>query len=88
MGTFPAGGNAWGIAIDASGNLWVVNGLTNPGVLAPGTVTELSPAGAILCAYEAGIDALGIAIDGRGDVWITDSGASTVTVVSSGSAAI
>jgi DNA-binding beta-propeller fold protein YncE len=78
--------NAWGIAIDAAGNLWVVNGLTNPEVLAPGTVTELSPGGTILGTYQAGTDALDIAIDGCGNVWVTNSGASTVTQIAGATA--
>ncbi len=73
--TYAVGTNPFGIAIDASGNVWVANyGSTN--------VTELSSAGATLGTYAVGTYPYGIAIDASGNVWVTNEGSNNVTELS------
>jgi streptogramin lyase len=67
-----------GIAVDALGNVWVVNG--------PGGVTEFSPLGVVLSGSQGYGTAQGslIAIDSSGDAWVTNNGAASVTEFSPG----
>ena len=71
LGTFTVGTRPSGIAIDASGNVWVVNGGSN-------TVTKLSPSGAVLGTFALGIGPSGIAIDASGNVWVANWGVEDV----------
>jgi YVTN family beta-propeller protein len=73
-GPFTVGSEPYGIAIDASGNVWVSNFGSN-------TVTELSPAGTVLNTVTVGTGPQGIAIDPSGNVWVANSGSNTVTVI-------
>jgi streptogramin lyase len=62
-----------GVAVDASGNVWVANGWGN-------TVTKLDNSGNLIGTYSfTGSGAYGIAIDASGNVWIANSNGSTVT---------
>jgi DNA-binding beta-propeller fold protein YncE len=71
LGTFVAGPLPGAMAIDGSGNVWVVAGLGN-------VVNELSPTGALLGAFTVGANPLAIAIDGSGNVWVANSGNGTI----------
>lgn len=64
------------IAIDGSGNVWVVNSGNGTAGTAAGdsNVTELSSTGALIGTYAAGTSPAGIAIDGSGNVWVVNSG--------------
>ena len=72
----------WGIAIDSSDNVWVVNNGTN------GPLTVLDPLGGILSGAD-GITTGGlfvpvnIAIDGTGDVWVPDDPSNKLSEFSS-----
>ena len=74
--TYGVGLTPTNIAVDGSGNIWVVNNGVN-------TVTELNPSGTILGTYAVGSAPFGIAIDTSGNVWVTNSGSDTVTKLSS-----
>ena len=74
IGTYTVGVRPWGIAIDASGNVWVANDLSN-------TVSELSPTGSIIGTYPVGKWPTGIAIDASGNVWVANYGDNTVTEI-------
>ena len=63
-----------GIAIDASGNVWIVDYVNN-------NVTELSPAGAQVATYPVGSSPVGLAIDASGNVWVTNHGDGTVSEI-------
>ena len=76
MNTYPVGSNPEGIAIDASGNVWVVNNGSN-------NVTVLNSSGAALFTPSVGTSPVGIAIDSSGNAWVTNSGSGTVTELSS-----
>ena len=57
-----------GIAIDASGNIWVTSSHDN-------TITKLSPTGETIGEYNtAGETPFGIAIDSGGNVWVANNG--------------
>ena len=72
-------GSSTGIAIDASGNVWVTNGLSSGG-----TVIELNSSGTTLGTYPAGNGPEGIAIDASGNVWVTNNvNSGTVTELNS-----
>ena len=80
---YPTGTDPKGIAIDASGNVWVVNqgnGTVGP---APGdsNVTELSSSGKLIGTYAAGTYPDGIAIDASGNVWVVNSGGTVTELV-------
>jgi streptogramin lyase len=66
-----------GVAIDASGNVWVANNASS-------SITEVSPVGAILSS-SSGITGGGlnspyrIAIDASGNIWVTNFGGSTLS---------
>jgi streptogramin lyase len=70
------------IAIDAEGDVWVVNG--------GGSVTELTSAGVLIgnfAPFGAGFSSpAGIAIDASGNVWITNTGGNSVTELNSSGA--
>jgi len=68
--TYNVGNNPYGIAIDASGNVWISNYGSN-------TVTELNSSGALLNTYTVGNGPRGIAIDPSGNVWVANSGSDT-----------
>ncbi len=77
IGTYAVGNGPWGIAIDASGNVWVVNDTSN-------TVTKLSAAGSIIGTYPVGNSPAGIVIDNSsGNVWVTNYNGNNVTKLSS-----
>ena len=74
----PSGANFNGpgkIAIDAAGNVWVVNALG-------GSVTELTSSGALVGNFDpsgANFNGPGrIAIDAAGNVWVTNGGVNTL----------
>ena len=71
VGSYPSG-----IAIDASGNVWVTNNGSN-------TVTELSSTGSTIGTYSVGSGPWGIAIDSSGNVWVANSDTNNVTELSS-----
>ena len=75
MSTYPVGFLPAGIAIDASGNVWVANVNSN-------TVTELSPTGATKGTYNVGSNPEGIVIDASGNAWVANDGSSNVTELS------
>lgn len=74
------GGNAYdaplGIAVDASGNIWVTNSNSN-------TVTELNMTGTTIGTYTVGSEPAGIAIDSSGNVWVATAGTAAVTKLNS-----
>ncbi len=74
-------GNPYGIAIDASGNVWVTNNGSH-------NVTELSSTGATIGTYAVGTNPQGIAIDASGNVWVANNGSGTVTELRSTGATI
>ncbi len=80
IATYSVGGtNPYSIALDAQGNAWVSNYGSN-------TVSELTPAGALLNIYPVGSGPRGIAIDPPGNVWVANSGTdaapgNTVTMI-------
>lgn len=61
-----------GIAIDQADGVWVTHRTT-------GSVTKLSPAGAVVGTYPAGAKPGPIAIDGAGNAWILNQGSRSVT---------
>jgi hypothetical protein len=78
---------SWGVAIDASDNVWVTNNDTN------GPVTKLSPLGALLSGSNgftgAGLSVpISVAVDGLGNVWVPDAGDSKLTGLNSSGGAI
>ncbi len=69
-GIYPVGSYPAGIAIDASGNVWVTNFTS---------VTELSPTGTTIGTYSEGLMTSlygGIAIDASGNAWVCSPGSS------------
>ncbi|MDA8174599.1 MAG: Ig-like domain-containing protein, partial [Nitrospiraceae bacterium] len=63
--TFTIGTRPVGIAIDASGNIWVANS-------GDGTVEELNSSGSVIGTFTSNISGPGyIAIDASGNVWVT-----------------
>ena len=74
--TYPVGTGPQGIAIDASGNAWVVNSGSN-------SVTKLNSSGTPIGTYPVGNGPGGIAIDASGHVWVTNNNDNTVTELSS-----
>ncbi len=73
--TYNVGSWPDGIAIDASGNVWVANWGNN-------TVTELSPTGATITTVTVGTNTVDIAIDGSGDIWLAGYNNNTVIELS------
>lgn len=82
--SYQVGANPYGLAIDASGNVWVTNSGTDA---VPGnTVTELRSNGTPIQTYTVGNGPRGIAIDPPGNVWVANSGTqaapgNTVTMI-------
>jgi hypothetical protein len=78
--TFTGGGlsSPRGIALDASGNLWVAN--TNS---SGGSVVELSSTGAVFSQTSTGASSLpiGIAADKAGNVWVADYAGNSLTEI-------
>ncbi len=78
--TYTTGGRPMGIAIDASGNVWVVNNGNGTAGTAVGdsNVMELRPNGrggyTSATTYTAGIYPDAIAIDASGNVWVVNRG--------------
>jgi hypothetical protein len=71
-------GYPWGIAIDASDNVWVANNGTT------GPVSKFNPLGGVLSGSNGFTDGglfvpISIAIDGSGNVWVPDAGNSKLT---------
>jgi len=71
-----AGNRPYGIAIDASGNLWVAD---NGGT----TVVELTSSGALLGTFTAGTAPQGCVIDTNGNVWVSNFTSNNVTELNS-----
>lgn len=65
--TFQVGSAPEGIAIDASGNVWIAN-------WGDSSVTKLSSSGAVLGTFSVDGYPGGIAIDASGNVWVTNFG--------------
>jgi len=64
--TYPIGTQGRGIAIDASGDAWIVNFTST-------NVTEISPSGTVLGTFAGPSTPLGLAIDAGGNLWIAGS---------------
>ena len=79
--TYSVGIPSFGIAIDASGNVWITNIVGN-------TVTKLSSAGSVIGTYGVGFTPGGIAIDASGNVWVANSGSNNVTELNPSGTAI
>lgn len=66
INTYPTGAQgATGLAVDASGNVWVTNYDSN-------NVKKFSPSGAVVGTYNAGSNPDDIVIDSSGNVWIAN----------------
>ena len=77
---YSAGNNTEGIAIDASGNIWVTHSNGN------NTVTELNSSGSIVNTFTVGTTPTGIAIDSSGNVWVANTQSASVSeITTSGS---
>ncbi len=76
--TFTAGTEPMGIAIDASGHIWVANS-------GDGTVEELNSSGGVIGTFGGGnITGAGyIAIDASGNVWVTGNGTAITELLKS-----
>ncbi|MEM3489237.1 MAG: fibronectin type III domain-containing protein [Nitrososphaerota archaeon] len=74
--TYAVGTNPGGVAIDASGNVWVTNCGSN-------TVTKLNSSGTTIGTYAVGSGPMGIAIDASGNVWVANGNSNNVTELSS-----
>ncbi len=76
--TFTAGTHPLGIAIDASGHIWVANS-------GDGTVEEMDSSGSVIGTFGGGnITGAGyIAIDASGNVWVTGTGTSITELLKS-----
>ncbi len=72
---YAVGTSPIGIAIDASGNVWVANAGSS-------TVTELSPAVATITTVTIGSYPIYMAIDASGNVWVTNYGSNNVIELS------
>ena len=74
LGTYIAGSFPEGVAIDPTGNIWVVNkGNGTQGTVAgDSSITELSPSGATIGTYAVGSYPEIVAIDSAGNVWVTN----------------
>jgi DNA-binding beta-propeller fold protein YncE len=82
LNSFSVGTSPNGIAIDASGNIWVTN-------FGSGTVTKLSPVGSVLGVYNVGGGPRGIAIDpSTGNVWVACWDSNSVYVLSPSGASV
>ncbi len=73
--TYPIASRPSGIAIDASGNIWVTNNGGTPITY----VTELNQKGGIVMTASTGYGPGGIAIDASGNVWVANSGSNSIT---------
>ena len=76
--TFTAGIHPLGIALDASGHIWVANS-------GDGTVEEMDSSGSVIGTFGGGnITGAGyIAIDASGNVWVTGTGTSITELLKS-----
>jgi streptogramin lyase len=74
--TYSVGTHPMDIAIDGSGNVWVVNQGSN-------NVTKLSSSGTVLGTYSVGSAPKSVAIDGSGNVWVANMDSGSVTELSS-----
>jgi serine/threonine-protein kinase len=74
LGTYVAGSYPEGIAIDPTGNVWVVNKGDGTIGTAPGNsnVTKLGPDGTTLGTYATGSRPEIVAIDSAGNIWVTN----------------
>lgn len=80
--------NATGIAVDASGNIYVVDAGTG-GVT--GSIKEYSPSGALIAQLAAASSTfvpVGVAVDANGNVYATDSTHGQIFKVSGGTATV
>ena len=71
LGTFTTGTNPNNLAIDQSGNVWVVNYGSN-------TLQKFNSAGTLLGTFTTGTNPLGVAIDQSGNVWVTNTNSNTL----------
>ncbi len=77
INTFPAGYGPGGVAIDASGNVWVADDYNY-------AVSELSLTGTTMGGtFPVGSDPWGTAIDAAGNVWVANYGGTTVSELNS-----
>lgn len=80
----PTTANPGRIAIDGSGNVWIPDYTKN-------TITELSPAGAVLsgtAGYTHGVDhPISVGVDAHGNIWCVDDSDSNLSEFSSSGAA-
>jgi len=81
INTIGSGTTPQGLAVDASGNIWVTNSGSN-------NVSQLSPSGALLGTFSTGSGDCCLAIDASGNVWIANAGAGTVTELNSSGALV
>lgn len=77
MNTFTTGTYPEGIAIDATGNIWVANN-------GSASVTVFNSSGAALFTPTVGASPVGIAIDASGNAWVTNSGSGGTSTTTSG----
>jgi len=59
------------VVVDASGNLWVSN-------FSSGTVSKISPSGALIGNFTVGTNPFGLAIDLNGNAWVSNVGGSVI----------
>jgi hypothetical protein len=71
--------NPIGIAVDASGNIWMANG--GGSYANPMTAVEFNPTTGVPTSHPAGSEVSAIAFDGKGDAWIANYGGSSLTVI-------
>ena len=80
LGSFGAGLNDRGLAIDAAGNIYVARGSTN-------SILEFSPNGTPLGTFASGLDdPCGIAFDSSGNLYAVSNGDNMITEFSSSGA--
>ncbi len=79
MYTYAVGSSPYGIAIDASGNVWVANNGSN-------TVSEISSTTSTpqTTTVAVGSGPFGIAIDHSGNVWVTNGNSGSISKISGG----
>ena len=75
VGTWP-----YGIAIDASGNIWTANHA------AAGRISETTSSGAFVRTVKVGSGPIGIAIDASGNIWTANWSAGTISETTSSGA--
>ncbi|MFZ2038492.1 MAG: LamG-like jellyroll fold domain-containing protein [Minisyncoccia bacterium] len=77
VGTYTVGTTPYGIAIDASGNVWMAN------YIGTNNVTKLNSSGGLVGTYNVGTYSTGIAIDASNNVWVANLTTNNVTKLNS-----